>query len=82
MIITELPNKRRGRPLLLGKELDDYMILYIKHLRASGAVANTAQQPLEWSSFATVILSLNGGPISITKVTAVQDEFCEKMCNH
>ena len=42
VVINELPNKKRGRPLLLGKELDDYVIMYIKHLRSSGAVVNTA----------------------------------------
>ena len=42
LVIDKLPNKKRGRPLLLGKELDDYMVLYVKHLCSSGAVVNTA----------------------------------------
>ena len=42
MVSSELPNKKMGRPLLLGKELDNYVITYIKHLRSSGAVVNTA----------------------------------------
>ena len=44
--------------MLLGKELDDYMVLYVKHLHSSGAVVNTAivmAASLEWCSFVTAI---------------------------
>ena len=42
LVIEELPSKKRGRPLLLGKELDNYMVLYVTHLRSSDAAVNTA----------------------------------------
>jgi len=71
LIIDKLPNKKRGRPLLLGKELDDYVVLYIKHLRSSGAVVNTAIVMAAATGMAQFcdsnLLSINGGPISITK---------------
>lgn len=74
MVITELPNERRSRPLLLGKELDDHIILYIKHLCASGAVINTAIMMAAATGMVQFhnsnLLSLNGGPISITKAWA------------
>jgi len=31
-VITELPNKKRGCPMLLGKDLDNYVMTYINHL--------------------------------------------------
>ena len=74
VVINELPNKKRGRPLLLGKELDDYVIMYIKHLRSSGAVVNTAIVMAAGSGMVQYrdsnLLSINGGPISITKAWA------------
>lgn len=38
----KLESKRRGRPLLLGDELDKRVQLYIKALREAGAVINTS----------------------------------------
>ncbi len=40
--ITELPSKKRGRPLLLGDELDKKVKAYLVSLRSCGAVVNTA----------------------------------------
>ena len=40
--ITELPSKKRGRPLLLGEELDRKVKAYLLSLRSFGAVVNTA----------------------------------------
>ena len=40
--MKKLENKTRGRPLLLGKELDDQVKAYISALRANGAVINSA----------------------------------------
>ena len=31
LIIDELPSKKRGQGLLFGKELDDYIVQYVKH---------------------------------------------------
>ena len=39
---NKLPSKKRGRPLLLGSELDEQVQLFLKQLRANGAVINTA----------------------------------------
>ena len=40
--IKELPEKKRGRLLLLGDELDKQVKSYIRYLRERGAVVNTA----------------------------------------
>ncbi len=40
--ITELPSKKRGRPLLLGDELDKKVKAYLVSLHSCGAVVNTA----------------------------------------
>jgi hypothetical protein len=42
MEITTLPKKVQGRPLLLGKELDLLVQQYIKALRKTSSVVNTA----------------------------------------
>ena len=39
---TKLETKKRGRPLLLGKELDGQVKMYITALRSNGAVINSA----------------------------------------
>ena len=41
MEITALESKKRGRPLLLGDELDKRVQLYVSSLRDHGAVINT-----------------------------------------
>lgn len=40
--LNELPEKKRGRPLLLGDRLDGQVRSYIEYLRKKGAVVNTA----------------------------------------
>ena len=59
--------------MLLGKELDDYTVLYT-HLRSSGAVVNTAIVMAAATGMVQLhnsnLLSINGGPISITKAWA------------
>ena len=40
--IKELPEKKRGHPLLLGDELEKQVKTYIGYLRERGAVVNTA----------------------------------------
>jgi len=39
--ISELPQKHRGRPLLLGGELEEEVKLFIKAARKSGTIVNT-----------------------------------------
>ena len=42
MTITSLPAKRRGRPLLLGEELDQKVQQYLRAIRKSGGAVSTA----------------------------------------
>ena len=42
MTITSLPAKRRGRPLLLGEELDLKVQQYLRAIRESGGAVSTA----------------------------------------
>ena len=69
--VTELPSKKRGRPTLLGKELEEKVKAYITVLREDGAVVNTK---ITIASTKGVILShdanllaANGGHIELTK---------------
>ena len=38
--VLELPRKKRGRPLLLGEELDQKVKLYVNAMHSKGAVVN------------------------------------------
>ena len=40
--ILELPQKKKGRPLLLGDKLDDQVKSYVQYLRTKGTPVNTA----------------------------------------
>ena len=40
--IAELPQKKKGRPLLIGNKLDDQVKSYIQYLRTKGTPVNTA----------------------------------------
>ena len=40
--ITELPLKKRGRPLLLGKNLDKQVQLYLRKMRENGGVVTAS----------------------------------------
>ena len=42
LAISTLPTKKRGRPLLLGEDLDTKVQQYLRALRASGGAINTA----------------------------------------
>ena len=68
--VTSLPVKKRGRPLLLGEELDAKVTTYIKCLREGGGVVTTAvtmacATALLWK-IDRCALSENGGSITIT----------------
>jgi len=69
--VTELPQKRRGRPLLLGEELEEEVKLFVKASRAEGTVVNT--ETVMGTATGVVIshdanlLVENGGYINITK---------------
>ena len=40
--IEELPERKKGRPLMLGEDLDKQVQAYLTALRQKGAVVNTA----------------------------------------
>lgn len=64
-------NDKRGRPLLLGKELDDQVKAYISALRNKGGVINSAI--VKSCAIGIVmktdikLLKCNGGHIDVTK---------------
>ena len=69
--IDVLPGKKRGRPLLLGEELDRQVQAYLTSFRESGAVVNTAiamgcAEGIVMSIDSNLLAS-NGGHISLTK---------------
>ena len=69
--IKSLPSKHQGRPLLLGKELDQAIQEYIKNLRAVGGVVNIsivigAARGIICARNSDLLLE-NGGHIQITK---------------
>ena len=71
MDVTKLPERRRGRPLLLGVELDRQVQSYLTSLRKNGAVVNTAivmacAEGIVRSKDSN-LLSSNGGHIFLTK---------------
>ena len=79
--INELENKRRGRPLLLGKELDDQVKAYILTMRDKGAVINSAIVTACASGVVKKhdanLLKCNGGHIEFTKHWA--SNFLERL---
>ena len=69
--VNELPSKKRGRPLLLGSELDERVQLFLKQLRANGAVINTAIVMATAEGIIqnedSNLLAKNGGTIVLSK---------------
>ena len=69
--VTKLPAKKRGRPLLLGENLDKQVQDYIKTYRESGAVVNTAIVMATGigivSAYDSNLLQENGGHITCSK---------------
>ena len=69
--VKMLPTKSQGRPLLLGKELDESVQEYIKATRVAGGVVNTAivmAAAVGIASSSDVMkLKSHGGHIDITK---------------
>ena len=69
--ISDLPQMKRERPLLLGEELDKQVQAYLTSFRESGAVVNTAitmacAEGIVRSADSNM-LAVNGGHILITK---------------
>ena len=69
--VTELVNKKRGRPVLLGCDLDRQVRAYLLVLRDNGCVINTAILIAcaegVVKSFDSNLLDCNGGHIRLTK---------------
>ena len=74
LTVTSLPVKKRGRPLLLGEELQRKIQLYLRAIRESGGAVNTA---IGLGAARGIILKLNrtmllenGGHVELTKTWA------------
>ena len=65
-----MPTKVRGRPIILGEKLDHKVKMFVKNLRASGAIVNTtiviaaARGIVEAENRA--LLAENGGHLDIS----------------
>ena len=74
LVVDTLPLKKRGRPLLLGNELDDQVKCYIKDARAAGTPIDTTVVMASGEAIVRKtdknLLKENGGPIDITKTWA------------
>ena len=68
--VNSLPIKKRGRPLLLGENLDTAVKNYIKAVREAGGIINTSITIAAATAIVQKtdrsLLSENGGPITIT----------------
>ena len=71
MKVTRLENKKRGRPLMLGEELDKQVQMYIKTLRSKGCPINTSIVMATALGIVknhdSNLLSTHGGHIDINK---------------
>ena len=72
--IDELPTKKRGRPFLLGEDLDRQVQAYLTHLRSTGLLVNTAITLGVAEGIVknenNNLLATNGGHIVLTKYWA------------
>ena len=70
LTVNELPMKKKGRPLLLGKKLDDAVQEYILKLRDHGSAINTAIVIAVAKGLALAMdhtrLAVHGGPATLT----------------
>ena len=71
IVVHSIPQKKRGRPLLLGDELDERVKRYIKDVRAAGTPVDTTVVMASGEAIVRrtdkKLLKENGGPIDITK---------------
>lgn len=69
--IEELPTKRRGRPLLLGEDIEEEVRGFLKAIRHSGGPVNTqvaiATAKGVVTAYDATLLTENGGHIDLTK---------------
>ena len=71
MTVKELTNKKTGRPLILGEDLDKQVQAYLAALRENGAVVDTAIAIACAKGvvklFDSNLLECNGGQATLTK---------------
>ena len=63
-VVQQLPPKKKGRPLLLGEELDKQVRDYLQVLRNNGAAVNTA---IVIACGNGIVMAINGGNITLLK---------------
>ena len=63
--VVELPQKKKGHPLLIGSKLDDQVKSYVQYLRTKGTPVNTAV--VLGVAHDSTLLPSNGGSIVIGK---------------
>ena len=89
--VTALATKEKGRPLLLGKNLDDLVKELVENSRISGGVVNitvviAGAQGITLSQDATKLQSHRGGHINITKSWArsllIRMGFVKRKCSN
>ena len=61
-LVNVLPAKKRGRPLLLGEEIDCQVQSYLRALRAEGGVVNTA---IARAAVRGIVMSLNRSLLTV-----------------
>ena len=70
-VVQQLPSKKKGRPLLLGEELDKQVCDYLQVLRNNGAAVNTAIVIACGDGIVRSkdvnLLAINGGSITLSK---------------
>ena len=71
VVVRELIDNKQGRPLLLGKEMDEQVRAYISELRGNGCPINTAIVIATGQGvvkdYDSNLLSENGGHLCLTK---------------
>ena len=71
VVVHSIPSKRRGRPLLIGDELDEQLKVYVRELRARRAGIDTtvliACGEAIVSRVDKKLLKVHGGPIDLSK---------------
>ena len=77
-MVSVLSEKSKGRPLLIGSELEEQVKSFVGQLRSSGAVVNsaivrTAARDISLAKDAN-LLKENGGGINVTKESRPQQK--------
>ena len=69
--VPTVPTQRRGRPLLLGEELEEQVKAFLYSMRSSGGVVNSPIATAIARGIVTIhntnLLAENGGPVNLTR---------------